>query len=127
MEQPSLETIRRSIRREFERLQGDYGVVSLWVVGSRAKGNARADSDLDMLVELDGRPMGLLRFVDLERELSEISKLRVDLGEKEALRKELRDEVLSSAVLVWRCQAELGYDRLVPDRQPHCLGPSPNL
>ena len=95
-----METIRRSIRREFERLQGDYGVVSLWVVGSRAKGNARKDSDLDMLVELDDRPMGLLRFVDLERELSEISKLRVDLGQKEALRKEIRDEVLGSAVLV---------------------------
>jgi predicted nucleotidyltransferase len=100
MEQPSLETIRQSIRREWSRLQADYGVVAIWVVGSRAKGNARPDSDLDMLVELDGRPMGLLRFVDLETELTQISNLPVDLGQKEALRKEIRDEVLSSAVLV---------------------------
>lgn len=42
-------------------LRERYGVRGLWVFGSRRRGEARPDSDLDVLVELDDRPKKSLK------------------------------------------------------------------
>jgi hypothetical protein len=38
------------------RLRTECGVAALYVFGSVARGEARADSDIDVLVEFDGPP-----------------------------------------------------------------------
>lgn len=74
-----------------------YGVAELSVFGSVARGEARPDSDLDLLYVLaPGRHLGF-SINRLEDELSELFGRPVDLVSKAALHQAMRDEVLAEA------------------------------
>lgn len=78
-----------------------YQVKELSVFGSAARGEMRSDSDIDLLVDfLPDARVSLLRHFAAERELSELLRRKVDLVSKRALRRTLRDEVLSHARLI---------------------------
>jgi uncharacterized protein len=71
----------------------------LALFGSQAKGTARADSDVDMLVDFepDGVP-GLLGMATLEDELSAlVGGRKVDLRTPRDLSRHFRDEVVRTA------------------------------
>jgi len=74
-----------------------HGVRRIRVFGSFARGDAREDSDLDLLVEAGPNtppwfPGGLL--ADLEEELGR----RVDIAEESTLHPLIRDRVLDEAI-----------------------------
>jgi uncharacterized protein len=83
--------------RELRGILDSHGVASLFLFGSAARGEASADSDIDLLVEF-GRPIGLFEFVRLRRELEAALGRPVDLVTKAALKPQLRDEILSEAI-----------------------------
>ena len=78
-----------------------HHVLRLSVFGSRQKATARADSDLDLLVEFDsGREPGLLGLAAMESELSELlGGVRVELRTPRDLSPYVREEVVRSAEL----------------------------
>jgi predicted nucleotidyltransferase len=79
-----------------------YQVKELAVFGSAARGEMRADSDIDLLVEfLPEAKVSLLQHFAAERELSTLLGRKVDLVSKRALREALRNDVLSQARLVY--------------------------
>lgn len=84
--------------REFCRR---HHVVRLSLFGSVLKGTARADSDIDLLVEFEpGATPGFLGLAGMEQELSEILGGRtVDLRTPAELSRHFRDEVLREAVV----------------------------
>ncbi|EKD38624.1 MAG: hypothetical protein ACD_75C00671G0003 [uncultured bacterium] len=86
------------LRLELPRLRREYAVVSLGLFGSYVRGEQRKGSDLDVLVEFADVP-GMLKFLDLERDLSHLLGVPVDLVQKEALKpsigKRILEEVLS--------------------------------
>jgi predicted nucleotidyltransferase len=75
----------------------DFGVKSLSVFGSVARGEARNDSDVDLLVEFD-RPVGLFHLARLQSHLENLIGARVDLVTPGGLRASMRDRVLHEAV-----------------------------
>ncbi len=75
-----LETLRQGQQELRER----FHVKSLWIFGSRARGDYRPDSDLDILVEFD-QPIGL-EFVSLHDLLEEWLGIKVDLVSKNAVK-----------------------------------------
>ena len=75
----------------------DLGVRSLDLFGSVARGEANADSDVDLLVEFD-RPIGLFHFFRVQRRLEEILGARVDLVMRDAVKPQLRERILAEAV-----------------------------
>jgi uncharacterized protein len=85
------------LRLELPRLRQEYAVASLGLFGSYVRGEQRKGSDLDVLIEFSKVP-GMLRFLDLERELSHLLGVSVDLVQKEALKpsigKRIQEEVL---------------------------------
>lgn len=74
-----------------------YGVARLEVFGSVARGEARPDSDIDVLYELaPGRKLGW-EIETLADELSDVLGRNVDLVSRKALHDRLRDAVLAEA------------------------------
>lgn len=93
-----LDDIRRTLREALPALREPYGVDSLAVFGSVARGEAGAGSDIDLLVTFHGRPPGLFAFVRLERRLSELLGQHVDLVMETALKPRLRARILAEAI-----------------------------
>jgi len=90
------EEVLERITSNREALQR-FHVKTLAVFGSVARGEARAESDVDLLVEFSV-PVGLFEFVRLRRFLEEILGARVDLVTPGALKPQLRQAVLREAV-----------------------------
>ncbi len=71
--------------------------MSLAVFGSVVRGEARPDSDVDLLVEFD-RPTGVFGLLDVKYRLEEILDLRVDLVGRSGVHPALRDRIFAEAV-----------------------------
>src|SRR5580700_3788403 len=79
-----------------------FGVTELAVFGSAARGDLRADSEVDVLVEFaPGERVGLLRFADLNDELEALLGRKVDLVTKSGLKPWVRTNVIGEAQLVY--------------------------
>ena len=90
----------RVLREHMPELRDRYGVESLGIFGSHVRGEAREDSDLDILIEINRRPFGLFKFVALEEYLSELLGIRVDLVMKRALRRRIGERILEEVIPV---------------------------
>lgn len=75
-----------------------FHVKSLALFGSVARDEAGPESDVDILVEFDGSPVGIFGFVRLQRYLSEILGHEVDLVERDAVHRELRARIHGEAI-----------------------------
>jgi hypothetical protein len=73
-----------------------YGVHSLAVFGSIARGEGTVKSDIDILVDFDSKK-GLFGFVSLKDYLEKILQCEVDLVTKNALHPALKQKVLQEA------------------------------
>jgi predicted nucleotidyltransferase len=76
-----------------------FGVVDLALFGSTLRGEARADSDVDVLVRFDG-PATSARYFGVQFYLEDLLGAPVDLVTDKALREELRPIVEREAVHV---------------------------
>ena len=65
------------IKAKLVRVLKKHGVVKAGIFGSYARGEAREDSDVDVLIEVKARKFSLLDLVALERELERILKRKV--------------------------------------------------
>ncbi|MEF8794806.1 MAG: nucleotidyltransferase family protein [Salinivenus sp.] len=86
---PEVESIKRRLREALPHLRETYAVEQLYLHGSRLRGEAGPESDLDVLVDFQdseaGRAVSLLDFVALKQELEDLLGVDVDLGERTAL------------------------------------------
>jgi predicted nucleotidyltransferase len=79
----------------------EYGVARLEVFGSVSRGDARPDSDIDVLYELaPGSRLGW-KIEDLADELTEVLGRPVDLISRNALHDQLRESVLREARVLY--------------------------
>ena len=84
-------------REDILRIASKYGARNVRIFGSLARGEAREDSDIDFLVDMEsGRSLfdlgGLL--MDLQNLLSQ----KVDVVTEKGLRPRIRDRVLKEAL-----------------------------
>jgi len=93
--------IKRRLREALPRLQEEYAVERLYLHGSRLRGEATPDSDLDVLVDFEdsdaGQQVSLFDFLALKQDLEELLGMDVDLGERTALRGEVGDRIQREA------------------------------
>jgi len=97
---PKPQDVAASMRQNSDELRARFGVIGVSVFGSVGRDEARADSDVDLLVELDDRPVGMFTWIDLHDYLESLLGLQVDLGMAETLKEPLRERVLREAVRV---------------------------
>jgi hypothetical protein len=88
-------SILRAHRADLER----YGVESLRLFGSMARGDASAESDVDLLVRFRSTPT-FSGFMRLRIFLEDLLGLKVDLVTESGLREEVRPYVDGDAIQV---------------------------
>ena len=97
----SLDTVVETLRTHESELR-KLGVCHASVFGSVARGEARPDSDVDVLVELDQHhPMGIFEYARLKLYVNEILNGAADVVNRRTLKPLLHDSILSDAVNVF--------------------------
>jgi hypothetical protein len=85
----------RAHESELRRL----GVSHAAVFGSVARGEARSDSDIDVLVDLDpDQPIGIFEYARMKLYVDEILDGAGDVVNRRTLKPMLRDDILRDAV-----------------------------
>lgn len=75
------------------------GVSHASVFGSVARGEARANSDIDVLVDLDReRPIGIFEYARLKLYIGELFGSSADVVNRRTLKPLLRDSILRDAI-----------------------------
>ena len=72
-------------------------VKSLSIFGSLARGEFGPGSDIDLLVEFS-EPVGFFRLIELKQYLERLFEREVDLATPDALRPEIKDQILKEAI-----------------------------
>jgi predicted nucleotidyltransferase len=91
------ETIFHDLRNALPELKRRYPIRSLGVFGSLARGDARADSDVDILVEFD-QPVDFFAYYALEQRLGELAGRPVDLVTRASLKRYSGQTILRDLV-----------------------------
>ena len=80
----SRKEIELTLSKHKQRLFTDYPIKSLAIFGSYARKEQKDESDLDLLVEFNGK-IGI-RFIDLAEEIERIIGFKVDLVSRKGLK-----------------------------------------
>lgn len=89
----------RTRREEILRVASQHGGRNVRVFGSHARRQATAESDLDILLELEPRRT-LLDLIAIKQDLEDLFGCKVDVVTEAAVSPYLRELVLKEAVLV---------------------------
>jgi predicted nucleotidyltransferase len=96
---PTSQEVLSLLRQHRPLLRERYGVTTLRVFGSMARGTATPASDLDLLVRFDA-PATARRFYGLQIFLEDLLGRHVDLVTEKALREEFRHRVEADAIAI---------------------------
>jgi uncharacterized protein len=106
---PSVRTQARLTRDETMRILRAHadeiraqGVVRLALFGSTARGEARPDSDVDLLVDYDeSRMLSLIDIAGISARIEELLGRQVELADRKRLKPFLKDNILAEAIEVF--------------------------
>lgn len=90
----------RLTKSQVELVKGlarQFGVESVRLFGSRARGSAGPASDVDLLVRFE-KPVGLVHVISFQQAIEERLNLKVDVVQEGGLSPHLRDTILNEAV-----------------------------
>lgn len=91
--------LRQTLKTRLPQLIKQYKIKSLGLFGSYLRGEQNRNSDLDILIEFSETP-GLFTFMELERELSQLLGVKVDLVMKKTLKPVIGKQILNEVVYV---------------------------
>ena len=95
------ERVIRAIRAHEAELRA-LGVTKLWLFGSVARGDARPDSDVDVLIDIvPGRKFSLLDLAAVRLELCDLLEREAGVVIREDLRPRFRDTIVDDLIEVF--------------------------
>ena len=92
-----IEALKKIIAEDKDEIRQQYKAEIKAVFGSYARGDFHADSDLDLLVDMDAGA-SLFDLVGLQHFLEDRLGCKVDVGTLNSLREEIRESVFSEAI-----------------------------
>jgi predicted nucleotidyltransferase len=94
----SLEQIKKSLIEHKSSLFMKYPIKSLAIFGSYSRGDQKESSDIDILVEFNGK-IGL-KFIDLADDIERLLGKHVDLVSKNGVKKKYFESINSDLIYV---------------------------
>ena len=92
-----IEALKKIVAEEKDEIRKQYKAQIKAVFGSYARGDFHADSDLDLLVDVDAGAT-LFDLVGLQQFLEDRLGCKVDIGTENSLREEIRASVLNEMI-----------------------------
>jgi predicted nucleotidyltransferase len=92
---PTLDQVKETLLPVLRR----HGVTRAGVFGSLIHGELKAESDIDLLVEID-QPISLLGLARINRELEEAIGRKVDLVEYHTIKPRIKQQILAEEVRI---------------------------
>lgn len=89
-----------SIKKRVLPILKRHAVKHASIFGSFARGDAKANSDVDLLIEYATEDKSLFDLVNLKFELEEMLKRKVDIVTYNSIYWRLRDQILSEQVVI---------------------------
>jgi len=94
-----IDNILKDRRETILRVAASHGARDVRVFGSRVRGTARPDSDIDILVKLEaGR--SLLDLIAIKQDLEDLLGCKVDVVTEAAISPYMREQVLNEAIVL---------------------------
>lgn len=94
----SKDDIKRAVCRAVETMPHGKAIRRVRLFGSHLHGDAREDSDVDLLVDLDkSTPIGFFAFYDIIETFSQVLNKKVDVATPEGLSRHIRNQVFREA------------------------------
>ncbi len=94
------ESVIEILRDHKKVLRQKYGVIKIGVFGSYARNQQRADSDIDIAIEIIKEKKNLHNFLSIKRELERILGKKVDLGIESTLKPIIKEYVNKEIIYV---------------------------
>lgn len=82
------------LKNNEELIKQKYGVKRIGIFGSFARNEEKEESDVDILVEFESDFETFDNYIELKYFLEDLFRRKVDLVTSEALRPQLKDEIL---------------------------------
>jgi uncharacterized protein len=97
-----MRTISRipTIKKKVLPILKRHAVKRAAIFGSFARGEAKAHSDIDLLIEYKSKDKSLFDLVDLKSELEEILGRKVDIVTYDSIYWRLREQVLAQQIVI---------------------------
>ena len=95
----TMDRIKKVIADNRDILSREFKVKEIGLFGSVVRGEEKASSDVDILVEFD-EPISLFKFLELEELLSGLIGKKVDLVSKKALKPRIGRRILSEVAML---------------------------
>jgi len=100
------QSLKRMTTQEMTSLIAEYfktqPVLKAWLFGSFSRGEAREDSDVDILIQVDhSQPVGLFKLSGMHLDLQDLLGLRVDLVTDKGLMDFARPSVDRDKILIY--------------------------
>ena len=86
------------LRQNKQEIRDRFGVERIGIFGSFVRGEERTDSDVDVLVEFREDEKTFDHYMDLKFYLEDLFGRKVDLVMKDAIKRRLREPILSEVV-----------------------------
>ena len=97
----SFDEIKRLLKKYEKDIEEKYGVMKIGVFGSYVRGEQKEGSDIDILVEFyPEAEIDLIKFVELEKFLSNLLGIKVDLVMKSSLKPRIGKRILKEVVYI---------------------------
>jgi predicted nucleotidyltransferase len=94
-----LDEIKTVLRDHKPALKEKYHLNTIGIFGSYVRSEQADNSDLDILVDFTA-PISLFEFIDMEEELSQLLRVKVELVSRDALKPHIGKRILNEVQLV---------------------------
>lgn len=88
------------LRQYKQEIQDRFGVERIGIFGSFVRGEEKPGSDVDVLVEFREGEKTFDHYLDLKFYLEDLFGLKVDLVMKNAIKRRLREPILSEVIYI---------------------------